>query len=56
MSSKKYAQMSFFYLSLMVSALTFNQGVQAGVSSQSSSETKQIRQADEGDIVRAKKL
>jgi tetratricopeptide (TPR) repeat protein len=55
MSSKKYAQMSF-YLGLMVSALTFNQGVQAGVSSQSSSETKQIRQADEGDIVRAKKL
>ena len=45
-----------FYLGLMVSALTFNQGVQAGVSSQSSSETKQIRQADEGDIVRAKKL
>jgi tetratricopeptide (TPR) repeat protein len=56
MNSKKYAQTSFFYLGLMVSALVFNQGVQAGVSSQPSSETKQIRQADEGDIVRAKKL
>ena len=55
MSSKNYAQMSC-YLGFMVSALTFNQGVQAGVSSQSSSESKQIRQADEGDIVRAKKL
>jgi tetratricopeptide (TPR) repeat protein len=56
MSNKNYAQTSFICLSLMVSALIFNQGVQAGVSSQPPSQTKQIRQANEGDIVRAKKL
>ena len=56
MSIKNYAQTSFVCLSFMVSALIFNQGVQAGVSSQPPTETKQIRQADEGDIVRAKKL
>jgi tetratricopeptide (TPR) repeat protein len=56
MSIKNYAQTSFVCLSFMVSALIFNQGVQAGVSSQPPSEAKQIRQADEGDTVRDKKL
>jgi tetratricopeptide (TPR) repeat protein len=56
MSNINYAQTSFFCLGLMISTLIFNQAVQAGVSSQSPSETRQIRQVDEGDIVRAKKL
>jgi tetratricopeptide (TPR) repeat protein len=56
MCIKNYAQTSFVCLSFMVSALIFNQGVQAGVSSQPPSEAKQIRQADEGDTVRDKKL
>jgi tetratricopeptide (TPR) repeat protein len=56
MSIKNYAQTSFVCLSFIVSALIFNQGVQAGVSSQPPSEAKQIRQADEGETVRDKKL
>lgn len=45
-----------YWLGLIVCVLAFNHSVQAGISSQPPSESKQIVQENQGDILRAKKL
>jgi tetratricopeptide (TPR) repeat protein len=56
MCDKSYAKIRVYCLGVMACFVVFNQGVQAGVSSQLPSEGKPIRQEDQGYIVRAKKL